>query len=291
MKKIKVFHHSADIDGLFSGKVLKEKFPEADLQGWDYGDELPSVQELLQYDHVYLVDMTFPVEMLNEIGNEVKVTVYDHHKSFRDEVSKFVGEGVDIKFEYHFDERLCGAEIAYQNLFGGRIPDILKHVGDFDTWRMNSHSEIWNNVTMPFQYAFRNRFLKVDDIPSIIYWSSDGLLSELLVEGKAIHSYVQNNDVQICKKYAFEKKCFGGLNGLFLNVPFFNSDTTKSIYEHGKHDVIVGFTYEPTNGFKVSIRSIGDNAVDVGEIAKRFGGGGHHRAAGFHVEDLKLLFD
>ena len=49
--------------------------------------------------------------------------------------------------------------------------------------------------------------------------------------------------------------------------------------------------YHDANHTKVSLRAFHD-AVDVSEISKRFGGGGHRKAAGFqlpknkHVEDL-----
>ena len=56
-KKIKRlgFYHSKDMDGSFSGAVLKYKYPDIELRGWDYKDEVPSFESMNGYDEIILI--------------------------------------------------------------------------------------------------------------------------------------------------------------------------------------------------------------------------------------------
>jgi hypothetical protein len=82
-----------------------------------------------------------------------------------------------------------------------------------------------------------------------------------------------------------------------LNTPIYNSQAFDSVWDPGKHDVMVAFAkvvvksqvYRGDLGgqvrWKVSLYSVKPE-VDCGEIAKAFGGGGHKGAAGFMCDWL-----
>jgi nanoRNase/pAp phosphatase (c-di-AMP/oligoRNAs hydrolase) len=65
-------------------------------------------------------------------------------------------------------------------------------------------------------------------------------------------------------------KCFA------VNLGHCNSDYFKSLPE-GKYDILMPFVF---NGEQFII-SLYSKTVDVSEIAKKYGGGGHKGAAGF----------
>ena len=67
-----------------------------------------------------------------------------------------------------------------------------------------------------------------------------------------------------------------------------SSDTLASKFDSSKHDLMIGFAYNGRN-WGISLRSIGDK-VDVSQIAKTRGGGGHSQSAGFQVDTFEDIF-
>ena len=91
------------------------------------------------------------------------------------------------------------------------------------------------------------------------------LESVLFCDGKCIFTIITRQDMDF---YGVTTKDLGGVvEQLRLND---SVEVAIFIYEVEKGD------------YKVSLRS--KNIVDVSRIAKRFGGGGHIRAAGFNME-------
>ena len=71
MKRLGIYH-SKDMDGYVSGAVLKHKFPDIELLGWDYADELISLSKLIKYEHVVMIDVTFPIDYMVEVAEHVE---------------------------------------------------------------------------------------------------------------------------------------------------------------------------------------------------------------------------
>ena len=90
------FYHSKDTDGHFSGAVLKYKYPDIELRGWDYKDEVPSFESMDGFDEIILIDITFPFNILQELGTKTKLTVIDHHVSFKKQVDNHLQIGHDV---------------------------------------------------------------------------------------------------------------------------------------------------------------------------------------------------
>jgi nanoRNase/pAp phosphatase (c-di-AMP/oligoRNAs hydrolase) len=89
-----------------------------------------------------------------------------------------------------------------------------------------------------------------------------------------------------CRKSSFEIE-FKGLKAICLNGGGFNSDVFKSVYDESRHDIMMPFQF---NGrfWTVSLYTTKDE-VDCSVIAKSMGGGGHKKAAGFQVDDIKTI--
>ena len=95
-------------------------------------------------------------------------------------------------------------------------------------------------------------------------------------------------------KNAFEKNVYGGLNALCINYAAFGSEVLASVFDKDKHDLMIGFTYigggtDNDKQWGVSLRSVGDK-INVYEIAKSRGGGGHFNASGFEVKNFEDIF-
>ena len=290
-------YHSKDTDGHFSGAVLKYKYPDIELRGWDYKDEVPSFESMEGYDEIILIDITFPFDILQELGTKTKLTVIDHHVSFKKQVDNHLQIGHDvvtddlkyITFEYIYDDKLSACELGFKHYFG-YIPPIVELVGKYDTWRANGTNE-WEETVLPMKYYLYGKVNKPEDIDSK-WFIMDELLNALTLAdmfdiGKSIMNYERKMDESKTNSYAFEREVYG-LRALCINTNFMSSETMMTKFDSSKHDIMIGFAYNGNN-WGVSLRSVGDK-VDVSQIAKARGGGGHSQSAGFQAVTFEDIF-
>ena len=288
------FYHSKDIDGYFSGAVLKYKYPDIELRGWDYKDEVPSFESMDGFDEIILIDITFPFDILQELGTKTKLTVIDHHVSFKKQVDNHLQIGHDvvtdnlkyITFEYIYDDKLSACELGFKYYFG-YIPPIVELVGKYDTWRANGTYE-WETVVLPMKYYLYGKVNKPEDVKN--YWFdkySGDIVDNMLEIGKSIMEYERKMDESKTNSYAFEREAYG-LRALCINTNFMSSETMITKFDSSKHDIMIGFAYNGNN-WGISLRSIGDK-IDVSEIARERFGGGHSQSAGFQVVTFEDIF-
>ena len=290
-------YHSKDTDGHFSGAVLKYKYPDIELRGWDYKDEVPSFESMKGYDEIILIDITFPFDILQELGTRTKLTVIDHHVSFKKQVDNHLQIGHDvvtddlkyITFEYIYDDKFSACELGFKHYFG-YIPPIVELVGKYDTWRANGTDE-WDKHVLPVKYFLYGKVNKPEDIDSK-WFIMDELLNALALAdmfdiGKSIMEYERKMDESKTNSYAFEIEAYG-LRALCINTNFMSSETMMTKFDSSKHDIMIGFAYNGNN-WGVSLRSVGDK-VDVSQIAKERGGGGHSQSAGFQASTFEDIF-
>ena len=291
-------YHSKDTDGHFSGAVLKYKYPDIELRGWDYRDEVPSFESMEGYDEIILIDITFPFDILQELGAKTKLTVIDHHVSFKKQVDNHLQIGHDvvtddlkyITFEYIYDDKLSACELGFKHYFG-YIPPIVELVGKYDTWRANGTNE-WEETVLPMKYYLYGKVNKPEDVKN--YWFDsveelyhEDIIDDMLEIGKSIMEYERKMDESKTNSYAFERDVYG-LRALCINTNFMSSETMMTKFDSSKHDIMIGFAYNGNN-WGVSLRSIGDK-VDVSQIAKERGGGGHSQSAGFQASTFDDIF-
>ena len=288
------FYHYKDIDGYFSGAVLKYKYPDIELRGWDYKDEVPSFESMDGFDEIILIDITFPFDILQELGTKTKLTVIDHHVSFKKQVDNHLQIGHDvvtdnlkyITFEYIYDDKLSACELGFKYYFG-YIPPIVELVGKYDTWRANGTYE-WDTVVLPMKYYLYGKVNKPEDVKN--YWFdkySGDIVDNMLEIGKSIMEYERKMDESKTNSYAFEREAYG-LRALCINTNFMSSETMITKFDSSKHDIMIGFAYNGNN-WGISLRSIG-GGVDVSQIATVRGGGGHSQSAGFQVDNFEDIF-
>ena len=279
-------YHSKDTDGHFSGAVLKYKYPDIELKGWDYKDEIPSFESMDGYDEIILIDVTFPLDILLQLGTYKKVTVIDHHISFK----KQTDEVLELNFEYIYDDKLSACELGFKHYFG-YIPPIVELVGKYDTWRANGTNE-WEETVLPMKYYLYGKVNKPEDVKN--YWFDsveelyhEDIIDDMLEIGKSIMEYERKMDESKTNSYAFERDVYG-LRALCINTNFMSSETMMTKFDSSKHDIMIGFAYNGNN-WGVSLRSIGDK-TDVSQIAKARGGGGHSQSAGFQAVTFEDIF-
>lgn len=284
-KKLGIFH-SKDADGFFSGAVLKEKFgDDIELLGYDYSDDLPDIESFAKYDEVIMIDITFPLPCIVKLSKIVKLTVIDHHISFKNKVDDYIEKNGELGFDFIFDKDLSACEIGSQH-FLGYIPPVLVLVGSYDTWRGHGSSQ-WEEYVFPFKFYVYGSINHPNEVPKK-FFNQFYHPDKEIEEGKVIKRYEKKMDETKTKTYAHEEIVYGGLKGLCMNTNLFSSETMVSLFDKTKHDIMVGYCYNGKE-WSVSLRSLA-GGVNVSKIAVERGGGGHICASGFEVKNFEDIF-
>jgi len=296
-------HHNKDMDGYTSGAVVKHRYPEAKLIGWDYKDDIPDFEQFRD-EEVIMIDISFPIKKIVELASIAKkLTIIDHHISFAKDFYKeilnidyhstlmgveHIGLGGKLEYVYYLGKAAC--EIGWKYLFPDKeVPHAVTLVGRYDTWRQNEGD--WENETLPFKYYMYANCNSPETFPTELFKvTSKSKDIQVGVEiGKEIMAYQRRMDESIAKQNAFTAT-FHNLRALCLNYYPFSSETLRSIWNPDTHDIMVGFSYAGNGRWSVSLRSVGDK-VDCSIIAKSRGGGGHKNAAGFEISSFEKIFE
>jgi oligoribonuclease NrnB/cAMP/cGMP phosphodiesterase (DHH superfamily) len=165
------------------------------------------------------------------------------------------------------------------------MPTIIHHIGRWDVW---DHSD---EETTLVHFGLMSQDARVD---SPIWWKLLPATPEerstpeyvanymaLLHDGEILRRYKMVQDARTAKAGYFTTK-LDGHTVLAINAGG-NSDLLASVWDPTKWEFVLLFVLN-YRGWKVSLfQSTGGADVNVGEIAKRYGGGGHRGAAGFTV--------
>ncbi len=262
---MKCFYHSSDLDGICSAAIVKHRHPECECIPINYGYKDDVFDSIVENEIVYMVDFSATREDMKKIIDKtIYFTWIDHHKTAIEKC-----DGLEISGFREIGK--AGCELTWEYLFPDSvIPNAVYYLGRYDVW---DHS---NKKTLPFQYGMRSENL----IPESHMWGNlfdnQGFLS-ILNKGYVIYDY-QISQNKLFARSSFESE-FNGLRVICINRSYTNSQVFDSVYDSEKHDAMLTFSF---NGEKwtYSIYST-KKEIDVSEIAKSYGGGGHAGAAGF----------
>lgn len=231
-----------------------------------YGKEPPQ----LEGDFLFILDFSFPPEiLLNYLKTFQQVVVLDHHKTAQEMLTPLIGKYQDLHIE--FDMNRSGALMTWNYFHGEDVPELIKHISDRDLWQFK----------VPFSKEVHEAL--VSHNMNFKEWDKFNI-NELIEEGKVCNRLYEKLIRNICEK-AYFKEIAG------YNVPVVNTSIAWSEVGNYLLDVYpdapfaASFTIEETDNMW-SLRS-NDSRVDVSEVAKKFGGGGHRNAAGFREKTTK----
>jgi len=277
-------YHSKDLDGFTSGTIIKLKYPEAKMIGYNYG-------EILDIDTkgepIIIADVSFPMKNMFELAklSNWQLTWIDHHISTINDYNSYV-ESNESFCNAVLENGIAACEGTWKHLFPNiEIPLAVKLLGEYDTWR-NSDKERWNNEILPFQFGMRIYCNSLETFPIDVF-ENEKLVKQIINDGLIVLKYQsQSNEFQ-CKKAAFEFE-FNGLRAICLNGGGFNLDVFKSVYDENIHDIMIPFQFNGKN-WSFSLYTTKDD-IDCSKIAKLYGGGGHKKASGFQIDDIRKIF-
>lgn len=295
------FYHSRDLDGWCSGAIVKLKYPDCELIGYDYGQPFPWDKVVDQ--EVIMADVSLQPfsEMLTLANSCKKFTWIDHHKGAIDDYFKAVIDrpGFYTNISGSLLTGIAACELTWKHLFPDQhIPPVVEFLGIWDTFRKTEVTENdWNEVILPVQYGMRVICNSPETFPvdllqptskndptgkyDTIIMGVQQKLIDILESGKSVLKYQSQVDEYTAKK-AFVVN-WEGYRIIAINGIQFNSLTFKSIWNPEKHDIMMMFQFEgQTKTWKFSIYTEKEG-IDCSAIAKRHGGGGHIKAAGFQL--------
>lgn len=265
---IKVIYHKGCPDGITAAAVAYSVFKEnAEYIPAIHGEDPPDVHGC----DVYVLDFSYSREVCEELeANAESLVILDHHKTAEKEL-----EGLDCA---HFDMHHSGAYLTWKWFYPHeQVPQFIKYVEDRDLWR----------YTFPETKAFSIAFFvdmgttnEEDMISSLGERIRDKFCMSLVVEdyinnGKILSSYQDSLVRQACEK-SLSSTSENGTSIYICNSQTMQSDIGSELVKNGGAALI---WYQVSPGdFRCSLRS--SPGIDVSQIAKHFGGGGHACAAG-----------
>lgn len=225
--------------------------------------------------HVMIVDFSYDLATtLDIISKAASLVILDHHKTAYERLSSLP--------ELHFDNSHSGAILAWNYFHPDKDPPrFLKYIEDRDLWK-------WE---LPYSKEFSAAF---DMVPwtfeDFELFEDDSVVDEAINRGKYILAYSKSVIKKICEKAQSRK--WRGKSVLIVNSSHWQSEIGNKLAQDCDIAIIWYYSHED-HKTRVSCRAFHEE-VDVTDIAKAFGGGGHKKAAGFELPEgthIEAIFD
>lgn len=286
-------YHGNCADGFGAAWVVRKALgKEVDFHPGVYGEDPPDVSGR----DVLMVDFSYKRPVLNNIAQTARtVLILDHHKTAAEDLDGFpppldgpYGPAAMEQWQREcnspnalhalFDMDRSGAGIAWDYFFPDKPrPKLIDHIEDRDLWRFKlpMTREIQAAV---FSYPYD--FDIWDDLMS-------GPVGRFAVEGKAIerkHFKDINELLGVCQR----RMKIGGYDVPAASLPY--TLTSDAGHKMAEDEPFACCYWDTPTGRVYSLRSTNEG-VDVSEVAKAYGGGGHRNASGFQLPYERVLHD
>jgi len=300
MNNVTIIYHGNCYDGFTAAWVAWRKFSDAaDYYAAGYGQEPP--WELIDGRNVYIVDFSYKRPVMLEVARRAaKLVVLDHHRTAEADLAGIEAETAEPGSErsnvrVHFDMHRSGAMMALDYLFpntpGTPERQFVEYIQDRDLWqwKLPRSREVSAAIRLVPQ-----TFEEWDGLPQQIvdYYKFQLLVgrgeASLATTDGYIRDITQPTALRRMVRFPVgEYTTPRMLNELVpcVNAPFWECSTLGERLCEG-HPFSIVWWHRSDGKFQFSLRSRGEDAVDVSEIAKAFGGGGHRNAAGFQLDRL-----
>ena len=276
MRPLCIYHGNC-ADGFGAAWVVNKYFHgNVDFFPGFYGKEPPDVTGR----EVIMVDFSYKRPVLEKMAESAQmILILDHHKTAAEDLAGYrepiwgaqdMSEGIWAVF----DMNRSGAGLAWDFLFPlAPRPKLIDHIEDRDLWRFNLGGSAELHVAL---MSYPNDFATWD------HWMRPDLngLPELLVEGIAIERKLKQ-DVAHLLGAATRSMVIGGVEVPVANLPYMMA--SEGAGNMAETAPFAATYYDGKDARHFSLRSRGAEGMDVSEIAKRYGGGGHRNAAGFQM--------
>ena len=244
--------------------------------GIDYKDSFP-FHKIEPNEPVIIVDFSLQKQgefsKLRTITNDI--IWIDHHKTAIEKNEDMIDLAGKRNIDY------AGCELTwfycYPNI---AMPLAVKYAGRYDVWYISGFGETLNE----FQAGIR----LCEHSPESEIW--EGLLTDdlkilhpLLYDGRIALKFRTHRYASLIKAFSFYAN-FEGYRAICCNVGATSSQLFDSA--KGEYDLMCPFVFD---GKQWTVSIYTKKNIDCSEIAKKYGGGGHKKAAGFQCKELPFM--
>lgn len=285
-------YHADCLDGFGAAFALwfhyKKKYahlpspPTLNFMPVKYGAAFPA--EPKPGDAIYILDFSFPREVLELHAQDKKIVVIDHHKTAAENLRRLPSSPIPLSptgIVAHFDMNKSGAVMAWEYFFPDElVPMLLQHIQDRDLWRF----EIPGTRELTEALFYRPR-----TFPEWEKLLAPKAMEELRKEANVLYSAKIERIQRAVKEV--RNITLAGMDCPAVNAATDISEIAEALYTRFPEAPFVAVYYITGTGeIKFSLRSH-SLGVDVSEVAQQYGGGGHKHAAGFSLPLTGYLFD
>lgn len=288
-----IISHISDIDGMGS-VILSKLIGNYDillLAIEDVRDCLSSLYEN-DYKQIYMCDLSIPDDMADIVDEKIKnIKHFDHHPT-NTYVNKydwstvipndngFKPSGTSLFYNYLVNNNLLKKSV--------KLDEFVEAIRSYDTWDfVNTDNLLGKHLTMIFSMYGPIKF--IDTFYSRLTDENVNFelnnLEKNLIE---IKTEEMNNYVLECDNNLIKTRFLNYSVGITISE-LFRSEVGNRLSDKYKDELdfilIIDFHRR-----SYSMRTVND--IDLGALAKKLGGGGHQKAAGFPMnkENNEIIF-
>lgn len=270
-------YHGNCADGFGAAWVVRKALgTDVEFHSAHYGDPAPDVTG----KNVIIVDFSYKYDVLVALADKAaSVLVIDHHKTAMADL--FDVPPAELHYEAHqknrtgklhalFDMHRSGASLVWDFFFPQQQrPSLINHIEDRDLWRFKLPG---TREVMADLFSYPQDFATWD------WLFADGFHA-MRLDGEAINRQHQKTVADLVHTTK-RRMLIGGHDVPVANLPYMFASDAGHLMAEG--ELFAGSYFDTPDGRTFSLRST-DAGMDVSEIAKQYGGGGHRNAAGFRV--------
>lgn len=290
---MKCFYHRADLDGHCSGAIVKLAHPECVMIGIDYADAFP--WDCIEEDEtVVMVDFSLtPITDMFKLAEMSRLIWIDHHdtaiKAYK-AANKEEDVGYPEPYITVLKNGVAGCELTWAVLRKRAFPHtpepiVVNLLGRYDVW---DHAH--QTGVLELQHGLRLHDTHPNNMAlwhKLLIEQDSAFIQKCIDDGKILLQKQEKDNATYAGACAFTLK-WEGFTFAACNRGLVNSKLVDSFVKPMIHSAVMLFVLRSTDHgcfWKVSMYSLRDD-MDVGEIAKKYGGGGHKGAAGFECKEL-----
>jgi nanoRNase/pAp phosphatase (c-di-AMP/oligoRNAs hydrolase) len=291
MKPLVIYHKNCP-DG-FMGLVICTKA----LKKIEVIHDVPSANSIsYEYNNrnVIVIDVAYKPEIIYQLISKCKsLLLIDHHVTFHNVIRKIK----DNKFTYVYDSNKSGCLLAWEYFYPKtKIPLAIQYISDDDTgtWKMKKTLQFVSALSVKYEIdkenvkkwfnLFRDEEAKKLEVIGKVFLEYTNFLLKIKSKNFATMLFPS---AEVLKKYPLLGKTPNVYNVTVHNGSCPNTTAIgKYILNKTKCDICFIYSYHIIDDkYWISMRS---TDVDVSEIAKIFGGGGHKYAAAFSLTNYNI---
>lgn len=221
---------------------------------------------------VFLVDFSYKKDVLiSMLKTAASITILDHHITAVQDLSELMDSG-ELKGLFNMNK--SGAMLAWEWFHPEQqAPEIIAFIQDRDLWKFELEGSREINAALssyPFDFSVWDTLMA----------SGDAEIADLKNIGAAIERKLQK-DIEELLASGIRRMVIAGYDVPVLNAP--SAYVSDAGHIMSINEPFAACYWDHAAGRSFSLRS-SETGVDVAEVAKKFGGGGHAKAAGFTVK-------